>query len=94
MTQRTTSDGPQFEERLKNVIEEVISAGDIILFVDELHMLVGAGRAWQTLPSSSSESIPTLVSRVKWHPMTRRATSTRPIARHIIATHFDTSVLK
>ena len=33
----------EFEERLKNVIEEVKKAGDIILFVDEIHMLVGAG---------------------------------------------------
>ena len=33
----------EFEERLKNVIEEVKAAADIILFVDELHMLVGAG---------------------------------------------------
>jgi len=33
----------EFEERLKNVIEEVKAAGDIVLFVDELHMLVGAG---------------------------------------------------
>ena len=33
----------EFEERLKNVIEEVKQAGDIILFVDEIHMLVGAG---------------------------------------------------
>eukprot|EP00227_Mantoniella_beaufortii_P015429 CAMPEP_0197575570 /NCGR_PEP_ID=MMETSP1326-20131121/921_1 /TAXON_ID=1155430 /ORGANISM="Genus nov. species nov., Strain RCC2288" /LENGTH=666 /DNA_ID=CAMNT_0043138367 /DNA_START=268 /DNA_END=2265 /DNA_ORIENTATION=+ len=33
----------EFEERLKNIIEEVKSAGDIILFIDELHMLVGAG---------------------------------------------------
>ena len=33
----------EFEERLKNVIDEVKAAGDIIMFVDELHMLVGAG---------------------------------------------------
>ena len=33
----------EFEERLKNVIEEVTKAGDIVLFIDELHMLVGAG---------------------------------------------------
>ena len=33
----------EFEERLKNVIEEVKKAGDIILFIDEIHMLVGAG---------------------------------------------------
>jgi ATP-dependent Clp protease ATP-binding subunit ClpB len=34
-----------FEERLKSVINEVIAAqGDIILFIDELHTLVGAGK--------------------------------------------------
>ncbi|MGK2965678.1 MAG: ATP-dependent Clp protease ATP-binding subunit, partial [Tepidiformaceae bacterium] len=35
----------EFEERLKKVIEEIKSAGNCILFVDELHMLVGAGAA-------------------------------------------------
>ncbi len=34
-----------FEERLKNVIEEVKKAGNVILFIDELHVLVGAGSA-------------------------------------------------
>ena len=34
-----------FEERLKNVISEVSSAGNIILFIDEIHGLVGAGAA-------------------------------------------------
>lgn len=34
----------EFEERLKSVIKEVVSAdGDIILFIDEIHTLVGAG---------------------------------------------------
>ena len=33
----------QFEERLKTVLDEVKAAGDIILFVDEVHTLVGAG---------------------------------------------------
>ncbi len=35
----------EFEERLKKVIEEIKTAGNCILFVDELHMLVGAGAA-------------------------------------------------
>jgi ATP-dependent Clp protease ATP-binding subunit ClpC len=35
----------EFEERLKKVIEEIKSSGDCILFIDELHTLVGAGAA-------------------------------------------------
>ena len=35
----------EFEERLKNVVEEVTSSNDTILFIDELHTLVGAGAA-------------------------------------------------
>ena len=35
----------QFEERLKRVINEVSSSGQIILFLDELHTIVGAGGA-------------------------------------------------
>ncbi|MEO0158106.1 MAG: ATP-dependent Clp protease ATP-binding subunit, partial [candidate division WOR-3 bacterium] len=34
-----------FEERIKGVLDEVKSAGDVILFIDEIHNLVGAGRA-------------------------------------------------
>lgn len=34
----------EFEARLKGVIEEVISDKDILLFIDEIHLLVGAGR--------------------------------------------------
>jgi len=34
-----------FEERIKNIIDEVIEDGDIILFIDELHNIVGAGSA-------------------------------------------------
>ncbi|HET6947031.1 MAG TPA: Clp protease N-terminal domain-containing protein, partial [bacterium] len=34
-----------FEERLKKVLKEIKSRGDIVLFIDELHTLVGAGAA-------------------------------------------------
>ncbi len=34
-----------FEERIKNAIEEVTKNGNVILFIDELHILIGAGSA-------------------------------------------------
>ena len=34
-----------FEERIRNAIEEVQKAGDVILFIDEVHTLIGAGSA-------------------------------------------------
>ena len=33
----------EFEERIKNTINEVKKAGNVILFIDELHTIVGAG---------------------------------------------------
>jgi ATP-dependent Clp protease ATP-binding subunit ClpC len=35
----------EFEERLKKVIEEIRGAGDCVLFIDEIHTMVGAGAA-------------------------------------------------
>jgi len=35
----------EFEERLKKVVDEIRNAGDVLLFIDELHTLVGAGAA-------------------------------------------------
>ena len=35
----------EFEDRLKKCIKEVQDAGDIILFIDEMHTLIGAGSA-------------------------------------------------
>ncbi len=34
----------EFEERLKKVLEELKAAGNIVLFIDEFHTIVGPGR--------------------------------------------------
>ena len=43
----------QFEERIKSVMKEVQSAGNIILFIDELHTIVGAGAAEGSMDASN-----------------------------------------
>jgi len=43
----------QFEERLKAVLKEVQQAGNIIIFIDELHTLVGAGAAEGAIDASN-----------------------------------------
>jgi ATP-dependent Clp protease ATP-binding subunit ClpC len=43
----------QFEERLKIVMKEVVTAGNIIVFIDELHTLVGAGAAEGSIDASN-----------------------------------------
>ena len=44
----------EFEERLKNVLNEIKkSEGDIILFIDEIHMIVGTGAAEGTMDTSN-----------------------------------------
>ncbi|MBQ3022601.1 MAG: ATP-dependent Clp protease ATP-binding subunit [Clostridia bacterium] len=35
----------EFEERLKKAVDEIIKAGNVILFVDEMHTIIGAGAA-------------------------------------------------
>jgi ATP-dependent Clp protease ATP-binding subunit ClpC len=42
-----------FEERLKKVLKEITSRGDIILFIDEIHTLVGAGAAEGAIDAAS-----------------------------------------
>jgi ATP-dependent Clp protease ATP-binding subunit ClpC len=43
----------EFEERLKKVVEEVMSAGNVILFIDEIHTIVGAGAAEGAIDASN-----------------------------------------
>lgn len=43
----------EFEERLKKVMEEIHQAGNIILFIDELHTLIGAGGAEGAIDASN-----------------------------------------
>lgn len=43
----------EFEERIKKVISEVTQAGNVILFVDELHTLIGAGGAEGAIDASN-----------------------------------------
>ena len=43
----------EFEERIKRVVSEVTSAGNIILFLDEIHTLIGAGGAEGALDASN-----------------------------------------
>ncbi len=43
----------QFEERLKAVLNEIINSSDIIIFIDEIHTIVGAGGAEGSLDASN-----------------------------------------
>ncbi len=43
----------EFEERLKSAVDEIRSAGNIILFIDELHTIIGAGAAEGAIDASN-----------------------------------------
>lgn len=43
----------EFEERIKKVISEVMSSGNVILFIDELHTIIGAGGAEGAIDASN-----------------------------------------
>ena len=43
----------EFEERIKKVIREVVGAGNILLFMDELHTIIGAGGAEGAMDASN-----------------------------------------
>ena len=43
----------EFEERIKNVISEVTEAENVLLFIDEIHTIIGAGGAEGALDASN-----------------------------------------
>ena len=43
----------EFEERIKNVLKEVSEAGNVLLFIDEIHTIIGAGGAEGALDASN-----------------------------------------
>jgi ATP-dependent Clp protease ATP-binding subunit ClpC len=48
----------QFEERIKAVMDEIKKAKNVILFIDELHTIVGAGSAEGAMDARTSSSRP------------------------------------
>jgi len=43
----------EFEERLKRIMKEIAASGNVILFIDELHTIIGAGSAEGTIDASN-----------------------------------------
>ncbi|MGN0169852.1 MAG: ATP-dependent Clp protease ATP-binding subunit [Lachnospiraceae bacterium] len=43
----------EFEERIKRILKEVTDAGDVILFIDEIHTIIGAGGAEGAIDASN-----------------------------------------
>ena len=44
----------EFEERLKNAMAEIRKSGNVILFIDELHTIVGAGASEGAIDAATS----------------------------------------
>ncbi len=68
-----------FEERFKSVSAEIVRAGDIIVFIDEMHMLMGAGAAEGAVDASNILK-PMLTDRGLW---VIGATTAQEYAKHI-----------
>ena len=43
----------EFEERLKKVMQEILEAGNVIIFIDEIHTIIGAGGAEGAIDASN-----------------------------------------
>ena len=69
-----------FEERLKKVLKEIRTRGDIVLFIDEIHTLVGAGAAEGAIDAASI--LKPMLPAVSCRPSARpRSTSTASTSR-------------
>lgn len=69
----------EFEERLKAVLKDIVAAGNIILFIDELHTVVGAGAAEGAIDASNM--LKPMLARGELH--TVGATTTKEYREHI-----------
>ncbi len=65
-----------FEERIKTVIDEVTKAGNIILFIDEVHTIIGAGSA-EGATDAANILKPALARYIKTRPCKRRVSADR-----------------
>ena len=69
----------EFEERIKKVVKEVIEDGNVILFLDELHTIIGAGGAEGAIDASNilKPSLPwsAVSSRCLWRNLRKRKRS-------------------
>ncbi len=70
----------EFEERFKAVLRDVEKLGDVILFIDEMHMLVGAG-AVSSGAMDASNMLKPLLARGALHMV--GATTTEEYRKHI-----------
>ena len=72
-----------FEERLKKVLKEIRTRGDIIVFIDEMHTLVGAGAAEGAIDAASILK-PMLARASCRRSAQRRSTSTASTLRRML----------
>ena len=66
----------QFEERMKMLVKELEQNPDIVIFIDEIHTLIGAGSAAGTMDAANI-----LKPALPWSVVSRRCWSSRPVWR-------------
>ena len=80
----------QFEERIKAVMDEIRRSKNIILFIDELHTIVGAGSAEGTMDASNISNPPSAAANCS-ASAPRRSTSIASISRKTPRWNVDSS---